>query len=87
MIERLGTAEYGMENELPEGLRSDIRAAVTPILEAARKAGWSFNSIDWESKGSRTVVLTAKSPSGTAVYLLCGEKEFTERLNALLGNN
>jgi hypothetical protein len=29
-----------METELPEGLRSVIRRAVTPMLEAARRAGW-----------------------------------------------
>jgi hypothetical protein len=61
-----------MENEVPEGLRSDIRATVMPILDAARKAGWSFSSIHWESKSSRTVGFHAKSPSGKSVHV-CGE--------------
>jgi tetratricopeptide (TPR) repeat protein len=48
-----------MENGVPEGVRSDIRADVMPILEAARKAGWYFSTIHWESTSSRTVGLNA----------------------------
>jgi hypothetical protein len=73
-----------MENEVLEGLRSDIRTAVMPILEAARKAGWSFSSIHWASKGSRTVGFNAQSPSGRSVHGLCGESDFPERLKVLL---
>jgi hypothetical protein len=76
-----------MDNEVPEGLRSDIRAAVTPILEAARKAGWSFSSIHWASKSSRTVGFYAKSPSGESVDALCSESNFPERLKALLDSH
>jgi hypothetical protein len=73
-----------MENELPEGLRPDIRATVRPILEAARKAGWSSISIHWDSKSSRTVGFNAKSPSGKSVHGVWSESKFPERLNALL---
>jgi hypothetical protein len=76
-----------MDSELPEGLRSDVRETITPILEAARKAGWSFSSIHWASKGSRTVGFYAKSPSGGAVHGLCSESNFSERLKVLLDSN
>jgi hypothetical protein len=73
-----------MENELPEGLRPDIRAAVKPILEAARKAGWSSISTHWDSKGSRTVGFNAKSSSGKSIHGVWHESKFPERLKALL---
>jgi hypothetical protein len=73
-----------MENELPEGLRPDIRAAVRPILEAAHTAGWSSISIHWDSKRSRTVGFNAKSPSGKSFHGVWSESKFPERLNALL---
>jgi hypothetical protein len=72
-----------METELPEGLRSDIRRAVTPMLEAARRAGWSFSSIRSKA-GSHMIELNAISPSGTAVHGSWGEDEFSERLKVVL---
>jgi hypothetical protein len=73
-----------MENKLPEGLRPDIRAAVTPIVEAARKAGWSSISIHWDSKSSRTVGFNAKSPSSKSIHGVWRESKFPERLKALI---
>jgi hypothetical protein len=73
-----------MEDELPEGLRPDIRVAVRPILEAARKAGWSSISIHWDIKGSRTVGFNAKSPTGKSTHGVWHESKFPERLKTLL---
>jgi hypothetical protein len=75
-----------MENELPEGLRSDIRDDVIPILEAALKAGWYFSTIHWESTSSRTLGLQGRSPSGRAVHAICSESDFQERLKALINS-
>jgi hypothetical protein len=74
-----------MENGIPEGVRSDIRAAVAPILEAAREAGWSFGAI--QSKGSHAIELNAKSPTGAAVHASWGENDFPERLRTLLNSH
>ena len=76
-----------MENGVPEGVRSDIRAEVMPILEAARKAGWYFSTIHWESTSSRTVGLNTRSPFGRAVHAICGESEFPKRLKALINSD
>jgi hypothetical protein len=73
-----------VENGIPEGVRSDIRAAVAPILEAALKAGWSFGAI--HAKNSH-VELNAISPSGRFVHAAWGENVFAERLNALIDSH
>jgi hypothetical protein len=75
-----------MENGIPEGVRSDIRAAVAPILESARKAGW-FLGVIIHTRSSRGVEFNAVSPSGRFVHAAWGENVFAERLKALIDSH
>ena len=76
-----------MRDEMIADLRSDIRAAVIPILEAVRAAGWDVGPIAWESKSARTVKFTAESPSGRMAFVVCGESALPDRLQALINEN
>jgi hypothetical protein len=72
-----------MQDELPEGLRDEVRALALPIIEKAREAGWRV-STTWENKRDRVVRLHAKSPAGRTLYVASPENLFIERLEEIL---
>jgi hypothetical protein len=47
-----------MSEEITLNLCSDIREAVTPILEQIRALGWHVSVIEWKSKSALTVKFT-----------------------------
>jgi hypothetical protein len=72
-----------MPEEITVNLCSDIREALTPILEKIRALGWRVNVIEWNSKSALTVKFTAHSPSGRETFVVCEERHLPERLQAL----
>jgi hypothetical protein len=72
-----------MSEEITLNLCSDIREAVTPILEQIRALGWHVSVIEWKSKSALTVKFTAHSPSGREAFVVCEERHLPERLQAL----
>jgi hypothetical protein len=73
-----------MPGEITLNLCSDIREAVTPILEQIRALVWLVSVIEWKSKSALTVKFTAHhSPSGREALVVCEERYLPERLQAL----
>jgi hypothetical protein len=73
-----------MEDHIPDDLRPDISATVTPILESIRNGGGHVSIIHWASKADRTVAYSSKTGAGIHGHTLCGEADLAERLRSLL---
>jgi hypothetical protein len=78
--------EKHMNREIPDGLSSEARTFALPIRDALVAAGWKFGVLHWDVEQQRKLAFTAKSPSGTSIYISCDEKDLARKLQELLGS-
>jgi hypothetical protein len=72
---------YDVGDEVPKYLPVEIGAAVNPILDRLRNAGWEVKFI--YRRSLPTVSFVAKSPGGAGVFTLCQEDHLVGELSKL----
>ena len=75
-----------MNSEEPNGLSPEARKSALPIRDALVAVGWKFGVLHWDVEQQRKLAFSAKSPSGTSMYISCDEKDLARKLQELLGS-